>query len=124
MTQDIDFWEAIRKIRAADDRFEPETYPFVLSALEYTYGSIGEVRHVSARELFDGLCMYSRERFGFLAADVLENWGIRSALDVGIAVYQLIEVGTLAKQDNDRLEDFDLDVDLRQVIEDQYFDET
>ena len=122
MTQDIDLWEAIRKIRATDDRFEPETYPFVLAALEYTYNSIGEVRHVSAQELFDGLCQYSRERFGFLAADVLENWGIRSALDVGIAVYQLIEVGALAKQDDDRLEDFDLDLDLRQAIEDQYSD--
>lgn len=122
MTQEIDFWEAIRKIRAADDRFEPEAYPFVLAALEYTYHDIGKVRHVSARELFDGLCLYSRERFGFLAADVLENWGIQSALDVGIAVYQLIEVGALAKQDSDRLEDFDLDLDLRQLIEDKYFD--
>jgi len=122
MTRETEFWEAIQRIRAKDDRFEPETYPFVLEALEYTYGRIGEVRHVSARELFDGLCVYAKERFGVLAADVLEKWGVRSPFDIGIAVYQLIEVGTLAKQEDDTLEDFDLDVDLRQVIEEEYFD--
>jgi uncharacterized repeat protein (TIGR04138 family) len=122
MTGETDLWEAIRRIRAKDSRFEPETYAFLLEALEYTYGRIGEVRHVSARELFDGLCQYAKERFGVLAADVLERWGVRSPFDIGIAVYQLIEVGTLAKQEDDTLEDFDLDVDLRQVIEGEYFE--
>ena len=122
MTQQIDLWEAVRKIRAKDNRFEPETYPFVLEALEYTLDKVGERRHVSALELIDGLGLYSRDRFGLLAADVLENWGIRNAFDVGLAVFQLVEVGILAKLESDHLEDFDLDYDLRQVIEDKYFD--
>jgi uncharacterized repeat protein (TIGR04138 family) len=121
MTREIDLWEAVRNIRAKDDRFEPETYPFVLEALEYTLNRVGERRHLSARELLDGLHLYARDRFGFLAADVLEHWGVQCAFDVGLAVFQLVEAGVLAKQDSDHLEDFDLDYDLRQVIEDKYF---
>ena len=122
MTREIDFWDAIKKIRAKDDRFEPETYPFVMEALEFTLQRIGERRHVSARELLDGLCLYSRERFGLLAADVLESWGIQNAFGVGLAVFQLVEAGILAKQDSDHLDDFDLDYNLRGSLERKYFE--
>jgi len=122
MSREIDFWEAIRRIRAKDNRFEPEAYPFVMEALEYTLDSIGERRHVSAGELIDGFCRYSKDRFGLLAADVLQNWSIRSAFDVGLVVFQLVEAGVLARQESDQLEDFDLDVDLRRALEEQYFD--
>ena len=122
MGRDIDFWEAIRRIQAKDGRFSSDTYPFVMEALEHTLDRIGERRHVSARELMDGFCHYSRTRFGLLAVDVLGAWGIQNAFDVGLAVFQLVEAGILAKQDSDRLDDFDLDYNLRQVLEERYFD--
>jgi uncharacterized repeat protein (TIGR04138 family) len=122
MGHGIDFWEVVRQIRAKDSRFEPEAYPFVLEALEFTLERLGERRHVSATELLDGMCIYSRERFGLLAGDVLNNWGIRNAFDVGLAVFQLVEARVLAKQESDRLEDFDVDYDLRGTLEDRYFD--
>jgi uncharacterized repeat protein (TIGR04138 family) len=122
MARDVDFWDAVRRIREKDTRFEPEAYPFVMEALEYTLVRIGERRHVSARELLDGLCLYSRERFGLLAADVLKTWGIRGAYDVGLAVFQLIGEGVLAKQPNDALDDFAVDYDLRDTLEREYFE--
>ena len=122
MAREINFWEAIRRIRAKDGRFEPDAYPFVMEALEFTLGRIGERRHVSADELLDGFCLYGRERLGLLAADVLESWGVKGSFDIGLAVFQLVEAGILAKRDSDRLEDFDVDYDLRRALEEKYFD--
>jgi uncharacterized repeat protein (TIGR04138 family) len=120
--RDIDFWDAVRQIRAKDSRFEPETYPFVMECLEYTMRRVGKRRHVSARELLDGFCLHSRERFGLLAGEVLRSWGIQNAFDVGLAVFHLVETGILAKRDSDRLEDFDLDYDLWETLEEKYFE--
>lgn len=122
MTRDVDFWDAVRRIREKDGRFELEAYPFVMEALEYTLTRIGERRHVSAQELLNGLCLYSRERFGFLAADVLKQWGVQNACDVGLAVFQLVGEGVLAKQSGDELDDFAVEYDLRERLEREYFD--
>jgi uncharacterized repeat protein (TIGR04138 family) len=122
MRHEPDFWDAIRRIREQDDRFSQEAYPFVMEGLEYTLHHIGERRHVSARELLDGLCLYSKERFGVLGVEVMGNWGIRNAFDIGQIVFQLVEAGILARQKSDRLEDFDIEFDLREAIEQRYFD--
>lgn len=122
MRRETEFWDAIRKIRARDDRFSQEAYPFVMEGLEYTLQRIGERRHVSARELLDGLCLYSKERFGVLGVEVMGNWGIRDAFDIGRIVFQLVGAGILARQKSDRLEDFDIEFDLREAIEQKYFD--
>ncbi|MDH3217586.1 MAG: hypothetical protein OEN01_15140 [Candidatus Krumholzibacteria bacterium] len=121
MGQDIEFWEAVKKIRAKDNRFKPEAYPFVMESLEYTIQRVGERRHVTALELLDGLCLYSKQRFGLLAPDVLENWGIQDAFDVGLAVFHLVEAGVLARQDSDQLEDFQVNYDLWEMLGDEYF---
>lgn len=122
MAQNKDFWETVRQIRAKDGRFQPEAYRFVMESLEYTIQRIGERRHVSARELLDGLCLYTRERFGLLATEVLESWGIRSSFDVGLAVFHLVEAGVLAKQESDSLDDFDESFDLQKTLEQEYFE--
>lgn len=121
MAGDLDFWGAVRRIRDKDNRFAPEAYPFVMEALEYTLVRIGERRHVSARELLDGLCLYSRERFGLLAADVLKTWGLHNAHDIGLTVFQLVGEGVLAKQPADALDDFIAGFDLRDALEREYF---
>ncbi len=122
MARDVDFWDAVRRIREKDGRFELEAYPFVMEALEYRLPRLGERRHVSAQELLNGLCLYSRERFGFLAADVLKKWGVQNAYDVGLAVFHLVGEGVLAKQSGDELDDFAVEYDLRERLEREYFD--
>ena len=122
MTRSINFWEAVERIRAGDDRFKPGVYPFIMEGLDFTIEQIGERRHVSAEELLDGLCGYARDRFGFLAHDVLTNWGVATPFDIGVAVFQLVDAGVLSKRDNDDREDFNVEYDLRQTLEDQYFE--
>ena len=122
MNEEKNFWDAVGRIQAQDDRFRPPVYPFVMETLDYTIRRIGERRHVSAHELLKGFCQYARERFGLLAHEVLTEWGIRSGGDVGDIVYQLVQTGVLAKQDSDRLEDFYVDFDLRVALEGGYFE--
>jgi uncharacterized repeat protein (TIGR04138 family) len=122
MRQDAKFWEAVKQIREKDSRFKPEAYSFVMESLDHTLRRLGEHRHVSAEELLQGLCDHAKERFGLLAHTVVESWGVTSAGDIGRVVYHLVEAGVLAKQVNDRYEDFDQDYDLKEILEERYFD--
>jgi uncharacterized repeat protein (TIGR04138 family) len=70
----------------------------------------------------DGLCRFAQERFGMLAFTVLSRWGLAAASDVGEIVFQLVEAGILSRRDEDSRADFDLDIDLKQTLEDSYFD--
>lgn len=117
----MSFWEAVKRIRARDDRFKTDVYPFLMESLEYTLRKIGKRRHVSAGELLDGLCGYAKDRYGLLAHDILRSWGILGAFDIGLAVFHLVEAGVLSRQEGDRLEDFDVDYDLRRKLEEEYF---
>jgi uncharacterized repeat protein (TIGR04138 family) len=60
------------------------------------------------------------EQFGLLAPAVLEYWGITSTEDLGRIVFMLIDVGLLARQDNDRLEDFERVYAFADVFRDGY----
>jgi uncharacterized repeat protein (TIGR04138 family) len=55
-------------------------------------------------------------RFGMLARDVLEDWGIRSSSDVGDIVYSLIESGDLKRSPTDSRADFDNVLDFDRVF--------
>jgi uncharacterized repeat protein (TIGR04138 family) len=57
-----------------------------------------------------------------MAFDVLRSWGITAGSDVGEIVFQLIDAGILSRRDEDAREDFDTPLDLKQALEDSYFD--
>lgn len=122
MRQDAKFWEAVKQIREKDGRFKPDAYSFVMESLDHTLRGVGEQRHVTAEELLRGLCDHAKERFGLLAHTVFESWGIVSAGDIGRIVYQLVDAGVLSKQESDRYEDFDRKYDLKEILEEKYFD--
>jgi uncharacterized repeat protein (TIGR04138 family) len=119
-----EFWLAVERIRAADGRYAADAYAFVMDGLDHTVSALDERRHVSARELLTGLCRFARERYGLLAYDVLCAWGIRAGSDVGEIVFQLIDAGILSRREDDTREDFDTPLDLKQVLEDSYFDDS
>lgn len=122
MSDEIAFWENVRRICRKKARFDPKAYGFVMESLGFTVRRLDEPRHVSAGELLDGLCDHARQRYGLLAFNVLDSWGIRSAGDIGRIVFDLIEVGELRKRAEDRLEDFNDDYDLKRALEEDYFD--
>lgn len=117
-----DFWMAVEQIRERDPRYARDAYAFVMDGLDHTVSALEERRHVTARELLYGLCAFAREKFGMLAFDVLQSWGIRSGSDVGAIVFHLIDAGILSRRDEDAREDFDTPLDFKQALEDSYFD--
>lgn len=99
--------QAFEQIRERDGRYQERGYLFVLAALEFAQGRLTARRHLSGGELAWACRDFALEQFGLLAPSVLEYWGITSTEDLGRIVFMLIDVGLLARQDSDRLEDFE-----------------
>ena len=99
--------QAFAQIRERDGRYQERGYLFVLAALEFAQGRLPARRHLSGTELAWACRDFAREQFGLLAPTVLGHWGITSTGDLGRIVFMLIDVGLLARQESDRLEDFD-----------------
>lgn len=104
MTQDLD--RRLRDLVRSDARYPYEAYRFVFESLEHTVRMIGERRHVSGRELLEGVRALALDQFGGLARMVLENWNIRKTDDFGEIVFNLVGAGLMGKTDTDRKEDF------------------
>ncbi len=94
------------QIRLREPRFHERGYLFVLAALEYTQTRRTERRHVSGAELAHAVRELAIERFGVLAREVLEHWGVRSTDDVGDIVFAMVDLGLLAAQPQDTRADF------------------
>ena len=86
--------------------YQETAYVFVLSALHHVIEQLPEPRHITGRELAEGVRDLALLRFGPMARDVLEHWGVNSTADVGSIVFALVEAGILIKQDEDDLTDF------------------
>jgi uncharacterized repeat protein (TIGR04138 family) len=106
-------WDAVDRIRSADPRFRREAYGFVLLALGVAVQELPEsrrsdplLRHLSGGELLGGVVRLARQEFGPMAPVVFQEWGLRSAADVGELVFQLVECGQLSARPEDRREDF------------------
>lgn len=118
-----DFWDLVERIRAGDGRFARDAYAFVMDGLDDTVRALPQRRHVSGPELVHGLCRFARRRYGMLAFAVLERWGIRCTADIGAIVFQLVDAGILSRRDEDAIGDFDSVVDLREALEERYFED-
>lgn len=113
--QEISFEEAVERILAKDGRYHRDAYGFVRDALDYTQkaGAIrekpGKVHHVTGAELLEGIRQFALSPAGFgpMTITVLEEWGVRQCRDFGEIVFNMVEIGLLAKTEQDRLEDFD-----------------
>jgi uncharacterized repeat protein (TIGR04138 family) len=111
---------ALEAAVAKDPRYRVEAHLLVCDAVQFTVGRLPERRHVSGRELCEGLVDLALERYGYLAGLVLGRWGIRETDDVGEIVFNLIEVGLLSKTDEDTKEDFEAVFDLHHVLKERY----
>ena len=109
--QEVNFDEALDQILAADNRFHRDAYLFMREALDFTQKivgreNLGKVRHVTGQELLDGLRQYALQQFGPMAATVFEEWGIRNCQNFGEIVFNMVEIGLLARTDKDTRDDF------------------
>jgi uncharacterized repeat protein (TIGR04138 family) len=108
---DVSFEAALQLIQAKDPRYHREAYLFVREALDHTQKNVskdnrGRIRHVSGQELLEGIRQYALAQFGPMAVTVLEEWGVRSCQDFGELVFNMVDVGWLAKTENDTRDDF------------------
>lgn len=107
---------ALAAIRHRDGQYNERAYVFVLAALEYAQTKLPARRHLSGGELACACRDFALEQFGMLAHSVLTHWGIRTTEDFGRIVFILIEVGLLARQPTDRIEDFERVYDFAEVF--------
>ena len=108
---EVSFEEALELIQAKDPRFHRDAYLFLREALDHTQKTIGKdprggVRHVTGQELLGGIREFALGQFGPMALLVLNEWGIHACADFGDIVFNMVEIGLLAKTDRDSRADF------------------
>ena len=114
--------DPIRVLALRDGRFSPEAFRFLFEALDTAVRGAGKdkaegaARHVSGQEVLVGMQQYGLEVFGPLAAHVWRSWGVYRAIDWGHIVFLLVDAGLLNRQESDRLEDFDVEMDFDEVF--------
>ncbi len=128
-----------------DDRYAFDAYVFVFEALNYAQNVLqmgNEVpaemqdqdvdndledepgdeeepveRHVTGQQLCEAIREYALNQYGYMAKNVLGNWGIKGTGDFGEIVFNLIRIEQMRKTPHDRKEDFqnvyDFDVAFR-----------
>ncbi|HEY5345535.1 MAG TPA: Minf_1886 family protein [Verrucomicrobiae bacterium] len=109
--QEVNFDEAVEQILATDSRFHRDAYLFMREALDFTQKlvgreNLGKVRHVTGQELLGGLRQYALQQFGPMAVTVFEEWGIHNCQNFGEIVFNMVEIGLLARTEKDTRDDF------------------
>ena len=96
----------LEPVIARDPRYKPEAYVFVHDALGHTWSRLEQRRHVTGRELLDGIRDLALQRYGRMAKAVLNSWGVKTTDDIGAIVFNLVNAGFLSRTEEDRIEDF------------------
>lgn len=112
--------EVLDRLRKRYPHFHETAYLFVLSALHYVIDRLPDPRHISGRELSEGVRDLALEKFGPMARTVLEYWGIQSTRDLGDVVFALVDCGVLIKQDEDGPKDFENVFDFEEAFDRNY----
>ena len=118
---EISFDETLESIRAKDPRYQRDAYLFVREALDHTQKistkeNRDKPRHVSGQELLAGIREFALAQFGPMTLTVFEEWGIRNCQDFGEIVFNMVEIGLLAKTDKDSRADFQTGYDFHEAF--------
>ena len=117
---EVQFDEALDQILAKDGRYPRDTYVFVKEALDHTRKHVHrnpkESKHVTGQQLLEGIRVFALEQFGPMTLTVFEEWGIRAGQDFGEIVFNMVEIGLLAKTDKDSRADFAEGYDFQEAF--------
>ena len=116
MTDTLDLLQTIRNVATQRGVFRPEAYFFVMEALERAMDRRDEPGHISGGDLLDSIRDLGRERYGVMAGDAFNDWGVHATIDFGRIVFHLVEEGLLRKRDQDSLSDFIDRFDFREAF--------
>ena len=110
MQSDIE--RKIAQLVASEPAYSADAYRFVSNAVTFTVSRLQKHRHVSALELLKGTGELAVQEYGAVARQVLQEFGIWRASDVGRVVYLLIGAGVLSASEDDDPEDFNVEFDF------------
>ncbi len=119
---DLEFLEiksAVNSIARRRGVYPPEAYFFTMDALNRIAENLTVRRHLSGPELLKGIVWLAHERFGRMAVNVFDQWGISHTKDFGVIVHHLIDEGILSKTEDDDLKDFEDVFDLLEALEEE-----
>lgn len=114
--------DPLLNVAKSDGRYRLQAYQFLFDALDTTVelagkqGTSGQDKHVSGKELLEGMRVHATRLFGPLAAQVWRSWGVRETADWGRIVFNLVDHEMLRRQDTDSIEDFDDGYDFDEVF--------
>jgi len=120
VTGDLEYLERLRNLAQSDGRYRLQAFIFLHEALDHTLKMVGQKRHVTGRELLEGVRRLALEKFGMMARLLLESWGVRSTEDVGEIVFLLVESSIWGRTETDSRDDFADGYDFRQAFEDSF----
>lgn len=121
-------WNKVKEIMKKDPRYSIQAYQFVFEALDYTTNMLGKNqqktsdvdRHVTGKQLMEGIRKYALKQFGFMALTVFEQWGIKHDEDFGNIVFNLVESGLMGKTETDSRDDFKNTYDFKKVFDEGF----
>ncbi len=108
--------ERLFQILDREKSFPLAAYTAIHKGLDYTLKIKKQNGHVSGQELALGMAGYIKQEYGPFSHLVLEGWGIRSTVDFGRIVFDLIDAGLMRKQEEDRLVDFENVYDFQEMF--------
>lgn len=120
---DSNFIETVSRIIDNDPRYAADAYEFISNAVNYTSRKLdrakekdSDKRHISAKELLDGISEYAIKEFGPMAGEVFKNWGLTSARAIGDVVFNMVTEKLLRASEKDSIDDFSIDFDFDGVL--------
>ena len=103
--------ELLDKCAEQNPAYPRAAFAFVSNAVHETARELARTnhkppRHITGRELCEGMRALLIRDYGRLAAEVLAAWNIQETADFGNIVYALVEIGLLSVSPNDSRTDF------------------
>ena len=122
---EVSFEDALAQILKKDPRFHRDAYLFVREALDFTQKLVvkenrGQLRHVSGQELLDGIRQFAVSQYGPMTLMLFAEWGVHNCRDFGEIVFNMVEIGLLAKTEQDTRVDFENGYDFEEVFRKPY----
>jgi uncharacterized repeat protein (TIGR04138 family) len=106
----------LKEVAAKDGRYHINAYRFVYESLDYTVKQLDRKRHISGRELLEGIKDLALEQFGALGFMVFDVWGVHQTGDFGNIVFNLIDAEMMSRSEEDSREEFENVYDFRHVF--------
>lgn len=113
--------DKLEKAIKGEHHYPLDAYRFVMDALHATVSKLDKHRHITGKELLQGIRDFALEQFGPLTRSVLSHWGVRKTQDFGQIVFDLVDAGVLRKQPEDSLEDFENIYDFKEAFDQKFF---